>query len=68
MARRVLDERLYRVLNADKATLQEQIFTSPPKTMEDFIRRQAKWQQIDATMKLMVEHATKDEDERKDQK
>lgn len=61
-----LDERLYRILEADKATLQEQVFTNPPKTMEEFAKRLGKWQQIDSTLKVMVDLAHKDDDKEKD--
>lgn len=64
----ILDERLYRVLERDKAELQVQVFSNPPKTMEDFAKRLGRWQQIDLTMKLMVELATKDDQEREDSK
>lgn len=64
----VLDERLYRILEKDKLLLQEQVFSHPPKTMEEFAKRLGQWHQINATLTLMVEHATQDPEERKDLK
>lgn len=62
----VFDQKLYVALEADKRDLQEQIFSHPPKTMEEFHHRLGKWEQITATMSLMVEMATKDDQEKKD--
>lgn len=58
----VLDEKLYRQLQADKAKLQDEVFSAPPKTMEEFQNRLGHWQQLDETLKLMVEMANEDPD------
>jgi len=58
----VIDEKLYRQLQADKAKLQDEVFSSPPKTMEDFHHRLGRWQQLDETLKLMVDMAKEDPD------
>jgi len=52
-----MDEKLYRALVARKYELQNQVFTHPPLTMEQFNERRGRWLEVHEICEKMIEDA-----------
>lgn len=61
----MLDEKLYRALQVQKAGLEADVFKAPPKTFDEFQKRLGRWQQLADTLQLMADMARKEDEDLK---